>query len=356
MRICNRARLVQVRMPVFLEKQCSLVGACGPVALFWERLKDDRVGCRLCPQNCNLHAGKIGICMGKQNIDGCLYAINYGKIAALAFDPIEKKPLFHFKPGTWILSVGPNGCNMGCRNCQNWGISQVEACTETMTPSELADLAVQQKSVGLAYTYAEPLIWYEYIRDCAVEIRKRGLVNVIVSNGYLNEEPLRQLAPLIDAANIDVKALDDTFYRRVCKARLAAVLRTVEILHESDVVVEVTNLVIPTLNDSDDDFRKLVGWLAGIDDRIPLHFSRYFPQYQMDLPATPPEALLRAYELARERLKYVYLGNIHIPATEDTHCPDCHSLLVKRKGYTTEVAGVQDGCCAVCGSKTDIHW
>jgi pyruvate formate lyase activating enzyme len=324
-------------------------------ARYWQHLDSGKVECLLCPVGCKLADQQIGICFGRQHVNGRLYAVNYGEVVSMALDPIEKKPLYHFYPGSQILSVGPNGCNLRCENCQNWQISQEHQPTRTVSPGQLVRAAQDADSIGIAYTYSEPLIWYEYIYDAATISRELGLKTVLVTNGYINEEPFRELAPLIDAMNVDIKSLTPQFYRDVCKGSLTDVLRTVEIAASSGILVEVTNLVITGLNDSDSDLHALIDWLARLDRKIPLHFSRYFPQHKMDRPMTPSARLQSAYDIARARLDYVYVGNIDLPGTNDTLCPQCGSLLITRIGYQTRIVGIANGHCAQCQRKVDIR-
>jgi pyruvate formate lyase activating enzyme len=322
-------------------------------ALFWEKKEDGRIQCLLCPVGCVIADGKVGVCMGRKNEDGVLYAINYGRLVSIAIDPIEKKPLYHFQPGTQILSTGPNGCNMRCQECQNWTISQKESPTEFVSPEDLVKITQKENSTGIAYTYTEPLIWYEYVLDTAQIAREKGLYNVLVTNGYIHEEPWKKLLPLIDAMNIDLKSMDDGFYKRICKGKLAPVLRTIELSCQNKIHVEITNLLIPTLNDSEEQIQKLVDFVASLSDRIPVHFSRYFPCYKMDIPPTPLETLQKAFLLAKRKLKYVYVGNAYIPNTSNTHCANCNALLIRRNGYYTSVAGIRDGTCKNCGTAVD---
>ncbi len=324
-------------------------------ARYWRHLDSGKVECLLCPVGCKLADRQIGICFGRQHVDGKLYAINYGEVVSMALDPIEKKPLYHFYPGSQILSVGPNGCNLRCENCQNWQISQEHQPTRTVSPEQLVRAAQDADSIGIAYTYSEPLIWFEYIFDAAVISRELGLKTVLVTNGYINEEPFRELAPLIDAINIDVKSLNPRFYRDVCKGSLADVLRTVEIAAASGILVEVTNLMITGLNDGDADLHALVDWLAQLDRKIPLHFSRYFPQHKMDPPMTLSARLQTAYDIAHGQLDYVYVGNIDLPGTNDTICPQCGNVLITRIGYQTHIVGIANGHCARCQRKVDIR-
>ena len=324
-------------------------------ARYWRQLDSGKVECLLCPVGCKLADQQTGICFGRQHVNGKLYAINYGEVVSMALDPIEKKPLYHFYPGSQILSVGPNGCNLRCENCQNWQISQEHQPTRTVSPEQLVRAAQDADSIGIAYTYSEPLIWFEYIYDAAVLSRELGLKTVLVTNGYVNEEPFRELAPLIDAMNIDVKSLDSQFYRDIRKGSLTDVLRTVEIASSSGILVEITNLVITGLNDSDADLQALVDWLARLDRKIPLHFSRYFPQHKMDHPMTPSARLQNAYNIARAQLDYVYVGNLDLPGTSDTICPQCGGALVKRAGYQTRIVGITNGHCAQCQRKVDMR-
>jgi pyruvate formate lyase activating enzyme len=323
-------------------------------ALFWEKREDGKIHCLLCPVSCIIAEGKIGVCMGRKNQNGILYATNYGRVVSIAIDPIEKKPLYHFYPGTEILSTSPNGCNLRCGYCQNWSISQVESPTEYVPPEKLIELALKYNSIGIAYTYTEPLIWYEYIKDTGRLAKQKHLKNVLVTNGYINEPPLLEILPLIDAMNIDVKSMENDFYRDICKGKVEPVLKATELSVRKGVHVEITNLVMPTLNDSDEQIRKLVDWLAGIDDRIPLHFSRYFPCYKIDLPSTPVATLKRAFKIAKEKLEYVYVGNVYMENTSDTLCPQCLKVLVKRDGYFTRIVGIKDKKCSSCGKEVDL--
>ena len=324
-------------------------------ARYFRPTASGKIECLLCPTACKLAEGKTGICFGRRNIGGTLYAVNYGQTVSVAVDPIEKKPLYHFYPSSAILSTGPNGCNLRCQNCQNWNISQEQQPTRFIPPKALIQMALDAGSIGIAYTYTEPLIWWEYIYDTATLSREHGLKTVLVSNGQINEEPWRELVGLVDAINIDVKSMNADFYRTICKGSLEHTLRTAEIAAENNVAMEITNLVITNRNDSDADFQRLVDWIAAIDSRIPLHFSRYFPHHQMHEPATPTETLKRAYEIAKRKLSYVYLGNIDIEGTSDTHCPECDHLLVKRSHYRTVVDGIADGKCTNCGREVNIR-
>jgi pyruvate formate lyase activating enzyme len=322
-------------------------------AEYWEHLEGQRVKCLLCPWFCKLQPGQAGVCMGRKNEDGKLIAVNYGQCTSMAMDPIEKKPLYHFFPGNQILSTAPNGCNLKCPFCQNAEISQGPVSTEYVAPRDLVDMALSHNSFGVCYTYSEPLIWYEYVLDTGTLARERGLKNVLVTNGMINEEPLRKVLPLIDAMNIDLKAMDGKFYKTIVKGNLDTVLNTIKI-SKSSCHVEITNLVIPTLNDADEQIEALVDWVADLGVDTPLHFSRYFPHYKLTLDPTPVSTLVRAYEIAKKKLRYVYLGNVNLEHTSDTPCYNCGNMLVSRVGYHTKVTGIKNKKCTKCGVDVDF--
>ena len=292
--------------------------------------------------------------MVRTNEAGVLIASEYGKTIALNVDPIEKKPLYHYKPGSEILSIGPNGCNFACVFCQNWSISQVQAQTTYIAPSDLVALARNRNSIGVAYTYTEPLVWYEYVYDTAPLLRDAGLSVVLVSNGYINEAPAKELFKFVDAANFDLKSIRPDFYRKICKGKLADVERTIQIAREMGVHVELTNLLIPGMNDTDTEIEELVDWVNDLGSDTVLHFSRYFPHYKLDNPPTPEERLLFAYNTAKTKLKYVYVGNIIGVANSDTLCAKCGATLIRRNGYQIKIAGLDGNKCAKCGVVTNI--
>jgi pyruvate formate lyase activating enzyme len=283
-------------------------------ALYWqEGITKNSVNCLLCPQMCVIAQDKKGFCRVRQNLEGRLYTLNYGKCSSYGMDPIEKKPLYHFYPGSYIFSVGTFGCNMGCGFCQNWRIAHGEPDTIDISPEKLVEIASGdfqgRRSIGIAYTYSEPFMWYEFIRDTAPLARQAGLKNVLVTNGFINPEPLSELLPFIDAMNIDVKGFSEKYYKNTCAGKLEPVLRTVEKAN-SHCHVEVTTLLVTGLNDSEEEISALADWLAGVNKDIPLHLSRYFPNYKMELPPTPLATMERAREIAQQKLKYVYLGNV----------------------------------------------
>lgn len=280
-------------------------------AQFYKTLDSTTLQCFLCPHLCRIKEGLCGFCGVRTNKGGKLYTVNYGRVSSIALDPIEKKPLYHYHPRELILSAGTVGCNLACLFCQNWNISkQVEAPTEAFTSQELINKAKELGSFGIAYTYNEPFIWYEFVYETAELAKREGLENVLVTNGYVLPSPLKELLPFIDAMNIDLKSIRDEFYKKVCSGTVAPVLETIKASVKS-CHVELTNLIIPTLNDSEKDLIDLVDWVyENVGDSVPLHFSRYFPCYKMTLPPTPIETLKKAEEIAKKKLKYVHLGNV----------------------------------------------
>lgn len=281
--------------------------------MYWIKKDNDIVKCFLCPHGCVISPGNKGICRVRLNEKGILKAINYGLCTAIALDPIEKKPLYDFYPGSQILSIGTFGCNLKCSFCQNWQIAHGEnPPNHELDMRDLVRLAqkyLPEGNIGVAYTYSEPLMWYEFVLDASKEIKETGLKNILVTNGYIEEEPLKELVPFIDAANVDVKAFNNNFYPKLCKGKLDPVKRTVEILAEN-IHVEITTLVIPGENDATDEIEELARWMKSISPEISLHLTRYFPNYNLNLPPTPLESLRRAKEVAEKYLTKVYLGNI----------------------------------------------
>ena len=318
-------------------------------------MTDDRLTCPICPHACRLRPGHVGLCRARQHTDGRIVALGYGRPCSVAVDPMEKKPLYHFFPGTGILSLGMAGCNLRCKNCQNSAISQrgpldVPACE--LPVEALAPLMHEQGVVSVAYTYTEPLVAYEYVRDCAEAVRAAGGRNVLVSAAYVQPEPLRRLAPLLDAANVDLKSPNAAFYRSNCRADLAPVLESLTILREAGVSLEITNLVIPGLNDGQDDIERLI---ATVQERLgnetPLHFSRFFPCHELaHLPPTPEATLFDAADAARRHgLHHVYVGNVRNEATR-TLCSGCGTELLVRTGYTVRRNSLTpEGSCPECG-------
>jgi pyruvate formate lyase activating enzyme len=276
-----------------------------------ELLDQAKVKCLLCPNYCILKKDQKGKCGVRKNENGRLYSLIYGETTSIALDPIEKKPLYHFHPGKSILSLGTKGCNLKCPWCQNWTTSQSLDCpTESITSEQIIAKAKELDSFGIAYTYNEPFIWYEFVYDTARLAHKEGLKNVLVTNGYVNQKPLEEIIEFIDAANIDVKSMEEGFYKKYCQGSLAPVLATCEFAAKK-CHIEITNLIVSTLNDKEENFQKLVDWIAEkLGEQTPLHFSRYFPAYKSNIPATVIATLQKAEEIAKKKLKHVYLGNV----------------------------------------------
>jgi len=319
-------------------------------AAWWRPARKGAVVCELCPLGCRVREGRDGPCGTRGNRAGEMRPLQYAEVVASGLDPIEKKPLYHFHPGRPILSIAASGCNLHCAFCQNWNISQArDGVTRRLEPDAAVAMAAEMDSVGIAYTYSEPLVWYEYVRDTARLAREAGLSNVVVTNGFLSPGPLAELAPLLDAANVDLKSMDDRFYRKVCKARLQPVLDTIATLHDAGVHLEITNLVIPGHNDADAQIEALVDFVAGVDRAIPLHFSAYRPAWKFEVSATPVATLQRAADIARARLDFVYLGNVVMAGAADTVCPGCGETVVRRGGYAAEVKLDGKGACPTCG-------
>jgi len=319
-------------------------------ALFYSR-EGDKIRCSLCPHECLLSEGKVGLCRQRRHVHGRLMAEGYARVSSIAMDPIEKKPLYHFYPGSFILSVGGLWCNLRCSFCQNWHISQREQSTAVMAPEKLVELAVEHDSVGIAFTYNEPLIWYEYILDTAQLCKQRDLKVVLVTNGFVQVKPLEDLLPYVDAFNIDVKAFNERFYREICGGDLSAVKRVVE-RAAAKVHIEVTTLIIGGLNDDKAEIEGLARWLSEVDRNIPLHLSRYYPNYRMQLPPTPVTTLYELRDVAREYLDYVYIGNV-MGADNNTYCPKCGQKVVDR-GYAIKVTGMKAQRCINCGTPIPI--
>jgi pyruvate formate lyase activating enzyme len=317
--------------------------------------------CLLCPHACLIKEGKTGICGVRENDGKGISLTTYGIISGYGLDPVEKKPLYHFYPGKMILSVGSYGCNLKCDFCQNFHISQniQKEAGNRLSPGELVARAARAAgNIGIAYTYNEPVIWYEYVMDCAGMAVSAGLKNVLVTNGYVSREPLARLIEVTDAFNIDLKAFDNDFYRRMTGATLKPVLDAISDVASSGRHLEITTLVIPGLNDSDESMKREAEWIASNAGRnVPLHLSRYFPMYRRNTPSTPPDTILRLKEIASEYLDFVYTGNMSgLEPGSDTECPSCHSVLIKRYGYSTSLAGLTaGGRCSKCNEPV-IKW
>ena len=320
------------------------------------------VQCELCPKMCLIEPGQSGECRVRINIDGVLRTVVYGFPCSIHIDPIEKKPLFHFLPSTKILSLATVGCNLHCRNCQNWEISQAnpeDSRAIFCPPEKLVEMTQEYDCPSLAYTYTDPIIFYEYTYDNAKLAKDKGIRSVLVTAGYINAEPWKKLLKYVDAVNIDLKGMSDDFYIRVCSGTLRPVQEALVLAKASGIMVEVTNLIIPTLNDKPEQIRKLTRWVkANLGGETPLHFSRFFPRYKMQhLPPTSLKTLDMAREIAiSEGLHYVYIGNIRSYAGQNTYCPGCNALLIERSGYTILQNRLKEGCCPDCGKEIYGVW
>ncbi len=333
-------------------------------ALMYQTEEEGRIVCNLCSHHCHVKPGRRGICGVRENRDGRLYTLVYGRLVAENSDPIEKKPLFHFLPGSRSHSISTVGCNFQCLHCQNYHISQYphmhggEITGTPRTPEEVVAMAENSGCASISYTYVEPTIFYEFARDCMELAHGRGLKNVFVSNGYMTAETTRDMAGLLDGINIDVKAFSDDFYRKVCKARLQPVLDTVRLMRELGIWVEVTTLLIPDLNDSEEELRGIATFIRDVDPGIPWHVTAFRPTYKLtDRGATPVATLRRAREIGLEAgLRFVYEGNIPGEGGENTYCPACGEKLITRWGFSIRSNQLRDGRCPQCGEAIEGVW
>jgi pyruvate formate lyase activating enzyme len=330
-------------------------------ALFYTSEPDGKVRCTLCPHNCLVPDGKRGICKVRFNRDGRLFTNVYGRIAAMHSDPVEKKPLYHFYPGKEILSVGTMGCNLHCSFCQNYSLSQCGNDESTrhieISPRDIVEKAGKLPgNIGIAYTYNEPAVFFEMVLETSRLAREAGLQNVVVSNGYINQDPLKELLKFSSGFNIDLKAFNDKFYRTITGGHLQPVLDSMKTIHAAGRHLEITLLVIPTLNDDIKEFIAMVDWIASeLSPDVPLHLSRYFPSWKMDLPPTPVETLQEFVRIAEKRLHYVYTGNTSNDNFSFTRCPHCRNLLIERHRYMTKVVGLtEDARCNKCKKEIPV--
>lgn len=316
--------------------------------------------CRLCAHRCRIAPGGRGLCMVRANRDGRLYSLTYGMLIAANTDPIEKKPLYHFLPGTSTFSIATPGCNFQCDFCQNWRISQMpreEGIDGEFTPPEnVVRFAKHERCPSISYTYTEPTIYFEYAFDCARMAKAEGIRNIFVTNGYQTPDTIDKMAGLIDAANVDLKAFTEEFYRERCRARLAPVCEAIKLMHQAGIHVEVTTLLIPGYNDDADELARLAEFLAGVSPDMPWHVSRYHPDYRFDdAPVTPAQTLYRAVEAGRKAgLRHVYAGNLHGDDLENTYCARCRKLLIRRSGFSAQIEGLDGAKCRHCGHGTPI--
>lgn len=326
-------------------------------ALFYKSSDSGSVQCLLCPHNCKIENKRTGICGVRKNKDGKLYSLSYGIITSSAVDPIEKKPLYHFHPGSPVYSIGTKGCTFKCPFCQNWQISQrPELEGVYKTPDEVVDEALKIGTFGIAFTYSEPIIWYEYLLDTAKLAQSKGLKTIMVTNGHINPEPLEMLLPYIDAMNIDLKCYTEEGYSRIIKGNLEPVKSTIISAKKSGCHIEITTLIVPDLNDDHTQLDQIVNFTASIDNRIPWHVSRYFPNYKFTKPPVDSGFFTEIINRASETLHYVYPGNISLSShSSDTKCPQCGNILISRSGYRASIIpGIKDGKCSSCGHETNI--
>ena len=329
-------------------------------AKFWNSIEDNRIQCRLCPHQCKINENKRGICGVRQNENGKLYTLIYGSCSSVAVDPIEKKPFYHLYPGTNAFSLGTVGCTFKCEHCQNYTISTAQpedVHLEEILPKKAVELAKQYGCKGIAWTYNEPTIWHEYSYDSAKLAKKEGLYTVYVTNGYINEDPLREISPYLDGINIDIKAFNEDFYKKICGGGLEPVLKTCTLTNELGIHLELTYLVLPNYNDSNGEIQRFCNWVKDkLGEDVPLHFSRFHPDYKMrNEQLTPVKTLLNAYEIAKKTgISYVYLGNVPQGEYENTICPNCGNLLVKRYGFSAIIEGLKNDKCSKCGIKIPI--
>ena len=322
-------------------------------AMFYKKLENNKVQCLLCSHYCVILPDKRGICQVRENQEGVLYTLNYRKLIAANIDPIEKKPLFHFYPGSQSYSIAAMGCNFRCLHCQNWSISQPEGDViegQVVSSDRIVQNALDSNCLSISYTYTEPTIYFETALEIAHLARNKGLKNVFVTNGYISPNALNDLALYLDAANIDLKAMSDEFYRRVCGARLRPVLDRIKQYYELGIWIEITTLIIPGYNDKDDELEAIAQFIADIDREIPWHISAFYPTYKLnDAPPTPVSTLQRAYKIGKEKgLHYVYEGNVG--EGENTHCPSCGKTIINRKYFSTDNM-IKNGKCPFCGGK-----
>ncbi|MCB1222498.1 MAG: AmmeMemoRadiSam system radical SAM enzyme, partial [Mesotoga sp.] len=312
--------------------------------------------CLLCPLHCIIKPDQVGFCGVRKNVDGMLYSLNYGQLTSIAIDPIEKKPLYHLFPGEKILSVGSWGCNLRCNFCQNWEISKQRPKTVMrVMPQQLIQIALERESRGIAFTYNEPIVSFEFILDTSRAAAKEGIYSILVTNGVIDEEPMDLLSQSVRGMNIDLKGWNDEFYVKDIGTEKRVVLRSIETARKAGTHIELTTLIIPGKNDSPEEMREEAKWISGLSKDIPLHINRYFPNYKSTIPPTSPDSLIQLAEVAKEYLRYVYVGNIDLPGLSDTTCPYCGNLLVERRGMRSSVVGIDEkGRCNNCQKEIPI--
>lgn len=331
-------------------------------ARFYQKLQEEKIKCVLCPHQCLISPGKRGICGVRENEKGKLFSLVYGKAISWGVDPIEKKPLYHFYPGQTAFSFATVGCNLSCLNCQNYTISQLskqesKILGEDISPQQIIELTKKRKAKIIAYTYTEPTIFYEYAYDTCKLAHAQGIKNVFVTNGYIMPQPLKEISPFLDAANVDLKSMRDEVYLKICGGRLQAILESIKLMKELGIWVEVTTLIIPGVNDSQEELTNIAKFIFQVDSDIPWHLSRFFPTYKMQQYSyTPLETLQRAKKIGQKiGLKYVYIGNVR-RESENTFCPNCGKIIVKRKGFWVGEVDVEENKCHFCHREIKGVW
>jgi pyruvate formate lyase activating enzyme len=331
-------------------------------AKFYEKLPFKKIKCKLCPRECVIDDKERGYCGARENRGGTYFTLVHSRVVTAHIDPIEKKPFFHFLPGSQAFSIATAGCNVNCKMCQNWEISQVrpeQVRSTYVPPRQLADVAGQYKCASIAYTYSEPVIFYEYMADAADAGHQAGVKSVVVTGGYIQAEPLKKLCPRVDAIKVDLKAYSEKFYKEVVNAELKPILEALITLRKQNMWTEIVYLVVPTLNDGEQEFKGLARWvMSELGPDVPLHFSRFHPEYLLkNLPPTPLETLERAKAIAdAEGLHYVYLGNVPGHPAENTYCPKCRRVVVERTGFSVGGVHIKNGKCQYCGQIIPGVW
>ena len=332
-------------------------------ALYYNKMDDGKIKCELCPHNCIVKKNQSGICKVRVNKNGKLISQNYGVVSSIGFDPIEKKPLYHFYPGSEILSIGSLGCNLQCEFCQNWQISQTSVedfkrGNEIFKSDKIIDLALsKEKNVGIAYTYNEPTVFFEFMLEVAKKAKQNKLKNVMVTNGFINQKPLNELNKYIDAYSVDLKAFNNKFFIKYTKSQLEPVKETLKNIVKAGKYLEITNLVIPGLNDNPEEFELMIKWIKeNLGKDIVLHISKYYPTYKLKIEPTPVETMLELNNIANKHLDHVFLGNVLLSDGNNTHCPNCNEIIIKRTGYLSQKHSVNSvGDCTKCGTHVLNH-
>ena len=331
-------------------------------ARFYDKLENKKIRCKLCPRQCVIDERERGYCGVRENREGTYYTLVYARPCSLNADPVEKKPLFHYYPGSAAFSLATAGCNVNCKFCQNWEISQVrpeEVRSYYLLPEEIANLAGKYECQSIAYTYSEPTIYYEYMMDCALAGKRKNIKNVVITAGYIAKDPLTELCKVVDAIKVDLKSFSDKYYREIVNGELQPVLDSLVTMRKLDMWTEIVYLVVPTLNDGDQEFRDLSAWIkSNLGTDVPVHFTRFHPQYLLkNLPPTPVKTLERAKEIAEtEGLHYVYVGNVPGHPGENTCCPQCKKIIVQRTGFTVQKMDIKNGQCLYCNYKIAGKW